>query len=164
MNNPSPWKENRVGAVSLVYEGLDDATWKWVIAHHAAVGIRGCAPPPLSQETHAELTRKNWDLAARSFVNNTSLLPNLGGAWPDPLPYTTPTDLPSLQSRVEEAMSLNRGLVLKWNPQQLATLGPIAHQALLRWLGDHHARIWCAPLSNLESYFDNYPTVKTQPM
>jgi hypothetical protein len=156
MNKPLPWKENRAGAVSLIYDGLDDATWQWVIAHHADVGIRGCAPPPLAPGIHAELTRKNWDVSARGFVNTDSLLPHLGGTWPDPIPYAATTDLHSLQSRVEEAMSRNLGIVFKWDLPQLTALGATTHHALLRWLGDHHARIWCAPLSNLESYFHNY--------
>ena len=65
MNTSSqPWKENRVGAVSLCYLNLQAPARDWVFAHHAAVGIRAslvCG----EAETHLTLpAERNWDLLA----------------------------------------------------------------------------------------------------
>lgn len=65
MINKSPiWKENRQGAVSLCYHGLSAPEQEWVLAHHAAVGIRASIVCEEAEPWLALAAERNWDLLA----------------------------------------------------------------------------------------------------
>ena len=64
MNVPPVWKENRQGAVSLCYHGLSAPEQEWVLAHHAAVGIRASIICEEAEPRLSVVAERNWDLLA----------------------------------------------------------------------------------------------------
>lgn len=183
-HTPTFWKEGGQGAVSLVYLGLEPPAWDWVLAHHAAVGIRASL---VCREADARLSlpvSRNWDLMADGrlpasadalkrldgrgtrgyfaeappegppplFCLSTreGLLP---GPMPDlqvPLPsYPAPEALALLQQQIESVVVQGKWLILRFDEGTLSRLGAESHRKLLQGLGDHHARIWCAPVRDI---------------
>ncbi len=154
MINKKLWKEDRVGAVSLIYDRLDASNWSWVIEHHSSVGIRGCGINLESGCIKNILADKKWDLTTPELSKSNTLIPCLGGGWPVPIPFQTSCQLNIIIDKVESVMSLNQGVVWRWDNAEILSIGKDQHRALLQWLGSQHMRIWCAPLSNIHSYFN----------
>lgn len=200
---PGPWKENRQGAVSLCYLGLEPNALEMVLAHHAAVGIRaslvcGAVEPLLSVPAE-----RNWDLladredtdlltalaridghadrgvyfpgeavagsdkflyqlSAREDVipaphssrvtphSSLNLIPSSAPDVTQPLPsFPAPADVSLVLDWIEAVVQKGRGLILRIDTACISEMGPDQHRRLLQRLGDHHARIWCAPIRDI---------------
>ncbi len=189
-NHQGPWKEGRVGGVSLAYVNLEADDLAAVAAHHAAVGIRATVAADPDTPGLAEVATRNWDLALRAGHDQDApaKLTALDGkpergivithsangepgdrlyrlseapgtidsppaTPPDPLPsLVPPTELASLQRDIEAVMATHGWVIYRFDADTLAAFGRDQHAALLRWLGDHHARIWCAPVRDLRAF------------
>lgn len=67
-----------------------------------------------------------------------------------PLPsFATPADVDLILDWIEAEVAKGRWLILRVDHACLREMGREAHQRLLQCLGDHHARIWCAPVRDI---------------
>lgn len=183
---PGPWKENRQGAVSLCYLGLEAEALETVLAHHAAVGIRASLVCDTVRPDSSVPAERNWDLMAGS--PDPDLLRSLhhldgrsdrgcffsGQAHPDstgclyqlstqedvikapapdltmPLPsFPAPADVPRVLDWIEAVVQKGHWLILRIDATCVSDMGTDQHRRLLQRLGDHHARIWCAPIRDI---------------
>lgn len=53
------------------------------------------------------------------------------------------------QVAIESVVQQQAWAIWHCDGTQLAALGRESHRQLLSWLGDHHARIWCAPVFDI---------------
>ena len=138
-----------MGALSLVYESLDETAWGWVVEHHAAVGIRAVALPPVPAGILDLVRSRNWDLGLGPWHRSPDMLPAPGGVLPDRWPVRDFSGgLASFQAGVEEVMARHGWMLCRFS----GTPNRQEHRDLLQWLGDHHMRIWCAPVSNIRAF------------
>ncbi|MEI7766424.1 MAG: hypothetical protein WCJ97_03190 [Phycisphaerae bacterium] len=163
------WKEGRYGAVSLCYHDLPAGQLETVVAHHAAVGIRATLADEGAAVVMDLLTQRNWDLPARDAVDQRVTFPisaatyqlgiNPGAMLPPPA--SLPAELPSLpvladgnamQALIESVVTQQQWVIVRMDGPALTALGLPAHQALMQWLGTHHARIWCAPIRDIGQF------------
>ncbi len=164
-----PWKEGRYGAVSLCYHDLPAELLEAVVAHHAAVGIRATLAGGGAAAVMDLLAQRNWDLPARDALVQRVTFPiptatyqlgiNPGTMLPPPAPL--PAELPSLpvpsdgnamQALIESVVAQQQWVIVRMDGPALTALGLPAHQALMKWLGTHHARIWCAPVRDIGQF------------
>lgn len=129
-----PWKEGRATAVSLCYVGLTSAQLESVTRNHFSVGIRATVVGTLTPEMRQTLTAKNWDLAVAE--PHGALCAEEAG----------------LRARIEAACRDPAWTVWRLDGEVLDALGEAGHAALLNWLGQEHARIWCAPVRDIQDY------------
>ena len=67
-----------------------------------------------------------------------------------PLPsHEAPTDPVQLLNRIEEVVTKAEWGIWRIDGRVLNAMGDHGHQHLLQRLGDHHARIWCAPIRDI---------------
>ena len=149
------WKEGRQGAASLCYLTLREDQLEAVARHHAAVGIRasiyGADGLPLRQT----LSERNWHLfhTPPVFASQPLTIAPPPALLPDPLPaHPAPVDLQEIQRQTESAVRQAHWVIWLIDSKGFDALTPGSHEKLLRWLGDHHARIWCAPINNIAAY------------
>lgn len=177
-----PWKEGRCGAASLCYWQLTAEQHSWVLDHHQAVGIRATMAMPADQAHAKECTERNWDCALLAdaetansgaghiwlqappypaTLTNAAYLAHLGpGCMPAPQAVTTsalpaqylPPCLELAQGAIETVVAQQAWAIWYCDGPQLAALRKEAHRQLLSWLGDHHARIWCAPIRDIANW------------
>ncbi|TVR45976.1 MAG: hypothetical protein EA402_03410 [Planctomycetota bacterium] len=131
------WKEGRQGAASLCYGILTPAQWPWVVEHHRRVGIRASVAASIEPELQERLLERHWDLGAT--VEHALSLP-------------LPLELGPAQAAIEAVVQAKQWRVWTVHAETLVGLGQEGHQQLLSWLGDHHARIWCAPQRDIAAW------------
>ncbi len=169
------WKEGRVGAASLVYHGLDDAALAQVMEHHAAVGIRATVLGPQAEEVLALLRHRAWDVAMAEDGDHgviqvdetirplTAALYHVTtspGEIAGPLAgrqrvlpsHRLPTGQEAARQAIEAVVERQAWAIWRIDAAVLADLGRPGHAAVLRWLGDEHARIWCAPIRDIHAW------------
>ncbi len=167
-----PWKEGRVGGASLCYIRLRADQLDAVATHHAAVGIRATVAGHPASATLQTLAERNWDLAelitpdttnsglllhrtdppGYQLTTVTGLVPPKQSP-PAALPsMPSPDSLPAWQAEIEAAMSQHHWGIWRIDAAGLDALTLRTHANLLRWLGDHHARIWCAPIFDIHRW------------
>ncbi len=152
-NHQGPWKEGRLCAASLLYLNPRPDQAAWIAEHHAAVGIRASiqgAPPAISET----LALRNWDLRDPGTALPKKSDPNL----PQP---RTEHDPATIQTLIAAAKPTGEWLIWEFTPETLDHLGPAGHKALLQWLGDEHARVWCAPIKDIAARNADHPTAPT---
>lgn len=125
-----PWKEGRATAVSLCYVGLSAAQLEFVTRNHFSVGIRATVVGALPAELRQTLTQRNWDLAAAE----------------------PPGMLCADRIHVEAACTKPAWTIWRLDSEVLDALGDAGHAGLLNWLGQEHARAWCAPVRDIQAY------------
>jgi hypothetical protein len=125
-----PWKEGRATAVSLCYVGLTPAQLAIVTANHFRVGIRATVA----------LAGRNWDVVLPEQVADTG---------------TLVTDVTGLRKRIEAACRDSRWTIWRLDGEAVDALGAEGHAAILNWLGQEHARIWCAPIRDIQKFRDS---------
>jgi len=135
-----PWKEGRLCAATLLYINPTETQMAWVAANHQAVGIRATvvgAPDAFASELRA----RNWDLREQPPEPGTAAPAKRSGVTAD---------------RVREHVAADKATgawsAWEWDRDRLDTLGAEAHASLLRWLGEEHARVWCAPLRDIADW------------
>ncbi|MEX0652609.1 MAG: hypothetical protein WD534_02560 [Phycisphaeraceae bacterium] len=74
-----------------------------------------------------------------------------------PLPDTLPSmptrpDVTALMAEIDAVVAGGQWAVWRFDAATVKALGEQAHARLLRWLGDHHARIWCAPIRDIVAW------------
>lgn len=184
-----PWKEGRIGGVSLCYEGLSGAWLEIVTQHHARVGIRATVVCATADDALRPLAELNWDLALGApfsaaaelqaidknhdrgvFVREKAAIPDnmaicykvseVSGILPTPglgqtgqLPSLMASGgIDELQAAMEATAAAGAWGIWRFNQNALDKLGEKEHQQLLSWLGDNHARIWCAPVRDISRW------------
>ncbi|MCC5844464.1 MAG: hypothetical protein JJU05_09450 [Verrucomicrobia bacterium] len=189
MHTPPLWKEGRQGAVSLCYLGLNPPERDWVLAHHAAVGIRASRVCDRAEPCLSLPVERNWDLlsdredadlhTALSALDGRSergcFVPETHPAVPAGTLYTLSTreevieapepdlskPLPSFAVSadadfvldwIECVVAKGHWLILRLDAKCLSEMNRAGHQTLLQRLGDHHARIWCAPVRDIATW------------
>ena len=131
-----PWKEGRQGAASLCYRDISAATLTWVLAHHAAVGIRATLVGCSDEDLAATARQRNWDLAEHAPADV----------------QRADADARVLRQRIDGVASAGDWAVWLLEEATLTQMGEAGHADLLRWLGDEHARIWCAPVKDISAF------------
>lgn len=63
-----------------------------------------------------------------------------------------PLDPASLRARIEAERASGAWSIWRVDAATLDAWGDAGHLALLRWLGEEHARIWCAPVRDIERF------------
>lgn len=188
-----PWKEGRLGAVSLCYCDPAPEALSWIIEHHRAVGIRATLALTTVDALSAHLpllVERNWDLIPCASPAATETIASLDALDHRPargilladdaaesgtsqvmyqlvarpgevVPDTRLPECPTLPARrvdekIETLLDACRSVLTTavWHirlidPPALAKLGQPDHARLLRFLGDHHDRIWCAPVKDI---------------
>jgi hypothetical protein len=129
-----PWKEGRATAVSLCYVNLTPAQLAFVTANHFRVGIRATVA---SNTTIDELAKRNWDLVLPGDVAATG---------------TLVTDVTGLRESIEAACRSDGWTIWRLDAKAVEELGATGHAALLNWLGQEHARVWCAPIRDIQRF------------
>jgi hypothetical protein len=129
-----PWKEGRATAVSLCYIGLTPAQLAIVTANHFRVGIRATL---VSREANTELAGRNWDVVLPEQVADAG---------------TLVADVTGLRERMEAACRSGSWTIWRLDGEAVNSLGAQGHAALLDWLGQEHARIWCAPIHDISQF------------
>jgi hypothetical protein len=142
-----PWKEGRAGAASLCYVGLDEGRLAGVAERHGGVGIRATvvvADAASADPLLRELAERNWDIAH--------------GSLPETLPLTAaPHDADELMRGIEAVVGRADWAVWRIDAAALDALGDAGHERLMRWLGEHHGRIWCAPVRDVAEWRSRQP-------
>jgi hypothetical protein len=134
-----PWKEGRAGAASLFYADPAPADLAWVAANHAAVYIRASVAGADSTWSEALAARK-WDL-------------HPAGTCPARIPLRDAgSDALALRALIDAVVGRGKWAVWRFTAADLRRMGPDAHASLLQWLGEHHGRVWCAPLRDIGDY------------
>jgi len=130
-----PWKGGRLCAASLCYRGLDAAQLQMIAANHAAVGIRGTLLATVDEGLEP-FRQRNWDVRL-----NTEALegPAARHAVPD-------------VKLIEGTLATHEWTVWLLDGDKLDALGADGHAAILRWLGDYHDRVWCAPVRDIAAF------------
>jgi hypothetical protein len=129
-----PWKEGRQVAVSLCYVAPTPAQLEFVAANHARVGIRATVVNGPAGELLQTLAGRNWDLTTAEPAGMVS------------------AEAAGLRERVEKACTGNDWTIWRLDGAVLTALGAEAHGALLNWLGQEHARVWCAPVRDIQKF------------
>ncbi len=65
---------------------------------------------------------------------------------------TLPAEVEAAQEAIERIVAEEGWAIWRIGEEQLARLGSEGHARLLSWLGDHHARIWCAPVRDIATW------------
>jgi len=58
----------------------------------------------------------------------------------------------ALMERIESVVAEEQWIIVRLNGADIDGLGENGHRTLLSWLGDHHARIWCAPVIDIYAW------------
>jgi len=146
-----------------------------VLANHAAVGIRAsvCAAG-LNDAQRRSASERKWDLCekvARSADGRTLYQCGLmasedvehplvaadgdgdamaKGQVLNVLPSVPcPGSVTALMREVEAVVADEKWLIMRLTGDDIDTLSHGEHARLLSWLGDHHSRIWCAPVMDI---------------
>jgi len=134
-----PWKEGRAGAASLFYVDVPSETLAWVAENHAVVYIRASVAGA-GDAWSATLAARNWDL-------------HPAGACPAHLPLRDAgANALDLRVLIDSVVGRGKWAVWRFTADDLSRMGPDAHAALLQWLGEHHGRVWCAPIRDIGDY------------
>lgn len=76
-----------------------------------------------------------------------------GPSLASPLPSLVAEETPeAMMNAIEEVVGQGRWGVWRLDAATLERWTPAGHARLLRWLGDHHARIWCAPIRDIGTW------------
>jgi hypothetical protein len=169
MANCGWWKEGRVCGATLCYIAPRPEQLDWIIEHHAAVGIRATLAG--GDEPHRQLlAERNWHLTgvpasdgmitwhdgeAAGVMRRLSLA--LGAiadpaSLTDPLPSQPANDVAELRATIESDAGSGAWRIWRMDEATLEAIGPADHRALLQWLGENHARIWCAPAADIAAW------------
>jgi hypothetical protein len=151
--NTGVWKEGRLGAVSLVYDRFPEGDWDWILENHAAVGIRGTVIAPVPETVRRLMVQRNWDLEMGPWSRSEAVLLPPGGPLPAALPLRDwPGSIGWFQKESDRVVE--RGEWILWRLEGSPGGSPRreVHREMLRWLGDHHMRIWCAPVGNIRVF------------
>lgn len=70
-----------------------------------------------------------------------------------PLPtLSAEPDVTAMQDSIETVVATAGWAIWRITPDHLDAWGSAGHRRLLSWLGDHHARIWCAPVRDIAAF------------
>jgi hypothetical protein len=145
-----PWKEGRLCAASLFYPAPRADQIAWVADNHSAVGIR--ASVTRCPESLADtLAKRNWDL-------RDTLTPSPNGPR-----HRTESDAGTVQAAIAAAKPTGEWIIWEFPAETLDKLGPAGHRALLQWLGDEHAKVWCAPIKDIAAWNASHPPAARRP-
>ncbi len=134
-----PWKEGRAGAASLFYADLPPGILAWVADHHAAVYIRASVAGADAAWSDT-LASRHWDVLPAGDGPGHPLLRGAG------------TDALALRDGIDEVVGRGAWAIWRFTAADLLAMGPEAHASLLRWLGEHHGRVWCAPIRDIGDF------------
>lgn len=184
-----PWKEGRSGGASLCYISPDPETLRWVMEHHAKVGIRATVAGVVAADLERLARERNWDLASlagslgghrpleerpseRGLVHGPDFSAEAGaGSWlyqvtgrsgeiagpgvveAQALPsHVGMSEMDGLMERINRVVEVGAWAIWRLDEVTLQAMRPNAHRALLAWLGEHHGRIWCAPVRDIAAW------------
>jgi hypothetical protein len=129
------WKDGREGAATLCYFQPSEEMLIWIATNHFAVGIRATVITTQNTNLVSKIIQKNWDVC-----------PSLQPEWET---ESLPSTCEAAQLAIESVVKA--GGWSCWIMKAETWTAP-THRSLLSWLGDHHARIWCAPRRDIAAW------------
>jgi hypothetical protein len=66
--------------------------------------------------------------------------------------FSLPADLEQAKRSIDRVVNAGEWAIWRVDAATFNALTPDSHRRLLQWLGDHHGRIWCAPVRDIATW------------